>query len=65
MHLLADPAIGRMPRRGGAQLDEVLPPTWSHANPIDLIGDATDARYTETLQILLADDAVDGILVMN
>jgi acetyltransferase len=22
------------------QLDAVLPPTWSHANPIDIIGDA-------------------------
>ena len=38
-----------------ARLDAVLPPTWSHANPIDIIGDAPVERYAETLQALLAD----------
>ena len=39
-----------------AKLDAVLPPTWSHANPIDIIGDAPVARYTDTLNALLADN---------
>jgi acetyltransferase len=26
-------------------LDEVLPPTWSHNNPVDIIGDAPPERY--------------------
>ena len=26
-------------------LDAFLPPTWSHANPIDIVGDADPARY--------------------
>ena len=27
-----------------AKLDRVLPPTWSRANPVDIIGDAPVAR---------------------
>jgi acetyltransferase len=37
------------------KLDAALPPTWSHANPVDIIGDAPVARYVQTLQALLAD----------
>jgi acetyltransferase len=48
-----------------ARLDQVLPPTWSHANPIDIVGDASGARYTEALAALLADPEIDAILVLN
>ncbi len=48
-----------------ARLDAVLPPTWSGANPIDIIGDADDARYVATLEALLTDPANDAVLVMN
>ena len=48
---------GRLGGDAARKLDAVLPPTWSHANPIDIIGDAPVARYTETLQALLADPA--------
>ena len=48
-----------------AALDAVLPPTWSHGNPIDIIGDADPARYTSSLDALLRDDDTDAILVMN
>ena len=34
------------------KLDKVLPPTWSRNNPIDIIGDATDKRYQDTLEIV-------------
>src|SRR5690606_39656484 len=30
-----------------AKLDAVLPPTWSRANPVDLIGDAPGARFED------------------
>jgi acetyltransferase len=36
-----------------AQLDAPLPPTWSRANPIDIIGDAPVERYVATLRTLL------------
>ena len=38
-----------------ARLSAALPPNWSHANPIDIIGDAPVERYTATMQALLAD----------
>jgi acetyltransferase len=43
----------------------VLPPTWSHGNPVDIIGDADAARYEAALEVLLAAEDADAILVMN
>jgi acetyltransferase len=47
------------------RLDEVLPATWSDANPVDIIGDAPGRRYSDALQALLHDDGVDAVLVMH
>lgn len=47
------------------RLDSVLPPTWSRANPVDIIGDAGAERYKKALEILLAEDFYDALLVMN
>ncbi|HEX9621011.1 MAG TPA: bifunctional acetate--CoA ligase family protein/GNAT family N-acetyltransferase [Polyangiaceae bacterium] len=47
-----------------ARLDQVLPAHWSHANPVDMLGDATAERYRETLKACLDDKAVDGALAM-
>jgi len=47
------------------KLDAALPPIWSHANPVDIAGDADDTRYTAALEILLDDKANDAVLVMN
>ncbi len=47
-----------------AQLSEVLPPPWSDANPVNLLGDATPTRYREALAACLGDESVDGALVM-
>ena len=47
------------------KLDAVLPPNWSRANPIDIIGDAPVQRYTETLQALLADRDAGAVLFMH
>jgi len=48
-----------------ARLDAVLPPTWSHANPIDIIGDAPTTRYTDTLEALLADRDTGSVLFLH
>jgi acetyltransferase len=48
-----------------AKLDEKLPPTWSHANPVDIIGDAPGSRYLDAMDALLADRGVDAVLVLN
>jgi acetyltransferase len=42
----------------------VLPATWSHANPIDIIGDAPPDRYAAALDILAHDPDSDGLLVI-
>ena len=46
-----------------AKLNAVLPPTWSHANPIDIIGDADADRYANAVAILMEDANVDALLV--
>ena len=45
-------------------LNKVLPEHWSHANPIDILGDATPERYKQALQVCLNDDNVDGVLTI-
>ncbi len=45
-------------------LDAVLPPTWSHGNPVDVIGDAPAERYAVALDAVLADPNVDAVLAM-
>ena len=47
-----------------AKLDQVLPPTWSRANPIDIIGDAPPDRYAAALDIIANDPDSDGLLVI-
>jgi len=48
-----------------ATLDALLPATWSHGNPIDIIGDAPGERYAESLRCLLGAREVDAVLVMH
>ncbi len=45
-------------------LDALLPPHWSHANPIDILGDAEPERYAKALEIAIDDPASDGLLVI-
>ncbi|MEN9246485.1 MAG: bifunctional acetate--CoA ligase family protein/GNAT family N-acetyltransferase, partial [Thermostichales cyanobacterium SRBZ-1_bins_19] len=47
-----------------AALDRVLPPHWSHSNPIDLLGDADPDRFAQALQIVLQDGESDGCLLI-
>lgn len=46
------------------RLDDLLPPSWSHGNPVDVLGDAPPERLAESLQLVLADDGVDAALVV-
>lgn len=47
-----------------AKLNEILPPHWSHGNPIDVLGDASPERYARTLEVAAADPNSDGLLVI-
>ncbi|MCP4361224.1 MAG: bifunctional acetate--CoA ligase family protein/GNAT family N-acetyltransferase [Chloroflexi bacterium] len=46
------------------KLDEILPPHWSHNNPIDILGDADADRYAEAIQVAANDPHSDGLLVI-
>lgn len=45
-------------------LDEVLPPHWSHGNPVDVLGDARSKRIARAVQIVLSDSGADAVLVI-
>jgi acetyltransferase len=46
------------------ELNKVLPPHWSHANPIDVIGDAGADRYESAVRLAGKDAGTDGVLVI-
>lgn len=48
-----------------ARFDAVLPPTWSRANPVDIIGDAPAERYVEALKIAADCNEADAVLFMH
>ena len=45
-------------------LNQMLPPHWSHGNPVDILGDADPERYTKALEIVAQDPNSDGLLVI-
>lgn len=47
-----------------AELNEFLPPHWSHSNPVDILGDADAERYAKAIQIAANDENSDGLLVI-
>jgi acetyltransferase len=46
-------------------LNTSMPPNWSHANPVDILGDASGARYSAALAALLKQSEQDAMLVIN
>ena len=47
-----------------ARLDGLLPPHWSHGNPVDVLGDADAERFSAGLGLVAADSGVDGVLAV-
>jgi acetyltransferase len=45
-------------------LSAFLPSAWSHANPVDVLGDADSTRYAKTLEQVIKDPNNDGVLVI-
>jgi acetyltransferase len=46
------------------KLNAALPASWSHGNPVDILGDADVERYRKTVQAVLEGPNVDGVLVL-
>ena len=47
-----------------AAFNAILPPTWSHNNPVDIIGDAKPELYAKAVEIAAKDPNTDGLLVI-
>jgi acetyltransferase len=45
-------------------LNQFLSPHWSHANPIDVLGDAGPEQYARALDIAIRDPHTDGLLAI-
>lgn len=48
-----------------ASFEQTLPAGTAIANPLDLRGDATAQRYGDSLATMLADPAIDGVIVLH
>ena len=46
------------------KINEVCPPTWSHGNPVDIVGDAGLERFVNTYKILLKAEEVDAFIIL-
>jgi acetyltransferase len=47
-----------------AKLDEILPPMWSRANPLDIQDDATPERYAKTVRLLMKAPEIAGLVII-
>ena len=45
-------------------LNQFLPPMWSHANPIDILGDAPPEHYLKAVQVCLEAPEFQGMVVI-
>lgn len=45
-------------------LNAKLPEHWSHSNPVDILGDATEQRFHDAVEACLQDKNVDGVVAI-
>jgi acetyltransferase len=57
-------AIAPLSPRTLEELNALLPPQWSHNNPIDILGDAGPDRYAQAVEIVVRDPESDGLLII-
>lgn len=58
-------ALAPLSERTIRALNTVLPASWSHGNPVDIIGDAPAGRYAEALERVLEDPSVSAALLLH
>jgi acetyltransferase len=56
--------LAELSEKSEQALSAFLPAHWSHANPIDILGDADPERYARALDVVLNDPNSDGLLVI-
>lgn len=57
-------ALARLAEPTLQDLNGILPPAWSHQNPVDVLGDASAQTYARALDIVARDPNSDGMLVV-
>jgi len=62
---LTDVSLAPLAQSVRSALDAELPPNWSRANPVDIIGDAPVERYVHTMRTLLADRDSGSLLFIH
>ena len=62
--VLGGGALAEMSPESMAAYNNLLPASWSHANPVDILGDAEPERYAKSLEIAAKDPNIDGMLVI-
>lgn len=62
--LLGGGELAEISQQTISELSEFLPASWSHGNPIDVIGDAGPERYAKSLEVAAKDPNSDGLLVV-
>ncbi len=48
-----------------ATLNSILPPHWSHGNPIDILADASEETFERAIELALNDPGADGVLAIT
>jgi acetyltransferase len=56
--------LAALSEKSMTQLDQILPPHWSHNNPVDILGDALPEKYAKVLEIVAGDANADGMLAI-
>ncbi len=62
--VLSGGELADLPQETLEKLDDMLPEHWSHANPIDILGDADPERYAKTAELAAENPNSDGLLVI-
>ncbi|MGE0622944.1 MAG: GNAT family N-acetyltransferase [Pseudomonadales bacterium] len=58
--------LATLPETTLAELDRVLPASWSRGNPVDIIGDAPPERFADAVRVLVEHHRdMDALLVLN
>jgi len=56
--------LAQLSAKSMEELDKLLPPHWSHNNPLDVLGDALPDKYAKVVEIAVNDSQVDGLLTI-
>lgn len=58
-------AIPPLPEDIKKRFDQKLPPFWSRANPVDLVGQPDVFLFSEAIELMASSDAFDAIIVLG